>query len=279
VIEGPPRKNIPEPTGADDPRTFPDKVQDQQGLILEALQELRRGPPPGHQGADPINMALSIVGAFQSVISPMQEALLAKETTQPNFAEMFQIFQQGMELGQSSSQGAAADPMGAVLAQTLPSLLSAINQGNPTRDAATLLPEARPNPPEAEPMHTEGTQHQPGWNVLFRPYLPMLLKWARMDADHELRAAIVVDELPPEAEAIMIAQLRKGPEFMAEFMALNPEARPWEPWLRKFWVAVADQYPWEEGDMGPHPFPNVLDETGEPEPDSGGIELGTHPEA
>lgn len=281
-IDGP-RKDPKAPADKEDPRTFSDQILDSQGLILEKMNELRMGPPAGGSNVDPINMALSIVGAFQSVIAPMQEKLLAKEQSEPNFGELVTIFQQGIEMGKLSTPP-NSDPMGQVLATTLPTLMQAIGAGTKQPNSNPL--EVLTNPPNEAPSLAPGADPvgtptaRPGWDVLLGNYLPFLLKWARKDSDFSLRAEFVVDELPPEAEAIVLDQLRRGPEFFTEFMVLHPEAKPWEEWFANFWIAIADQYPWGEGDMGPHPFRTTEEaadgEAAEIPATTEGVEVGTH---
>lgn len=258
VIEG--KARTPDMAPAQpDPRTFVDRILDQQGLILEKLQEVRQGPPPGLQATDPINMAMSIVAAFQSVLSPMQEALLKKEKTGPNFGELVQIFSQGVELGKMSAPS-APDPMASVLASTLPGLMGAITGGGnrPLPSPVDILT----NPPQSEPMAEPSPQrHRPAWDLMLAPWLPQILKWARNDVDPVLRAEFVVDEIPEAAEHVLVEQLNRGKQFFGEFMMLHPEAKPWEAWLLRFWTAVSDQYPWgESGDMNfpDNPFRDSL---------------------
>lgn len=252
-IEGAPRKNLEPLPPSKDPRGFPETVLDAQQQTLELLQELRRGPAPAMATTDPINMALSIVGAFQAVIAPMQEALLKKDHGKgPGFGDMVQIFKQGVELGKLSTP-AAPDPMAAVLAGALPPLLQAINGGNGAARPDPL--DVLTNPPQKEARTMSTHPQRPGWDVLLSAYVPTLIKWAGNDVDPVLRAMVVADDLPPEAELIILRQLRRGPEFFAEFLMLHPEAAPYKEWLARFWVAVADQYEWGDEEMGPYPFP------------------------
>ena len=279
LIEGPPKTAMAE---GEDPRSFAETVQDTQALMLETLQELRAGPPVG-QSVDPINMALSIVGAFQSVLAPMQTALLKQGKNEPDFGELVTIFKQGVEMGKMSTP-AEADPMSAVLAATLPPLLSVIggNAQAPPSSPLDVLTNPPPGPSVLEGAGNGNPPARPGWDMLISGYVPTLLSWARKDADVDLRAAFVCDELPAEAEALLLVELQKGPDFLAEFLALHPEAKPWESWIKSFWVAVANQYEWGAEGLGPHPFPP---ETAPPvgvdqeAPPAESVEVGTLPEA
>lgn len=285
VIEGPRREVDPNASSPDE-RTFAEKILDQQGLVLEHLQELRHGPPAAASGVDPINMALSIVGAFEGVLAPqrelVQQAMLNKGGDSPSFSEMFKVFQMGMEMGKDSTpQG--SDPMGQVLAATLPGLLNVIGSGDQQPTQPGPVHENPPDNPETQMVPT-GNPTRPAWDVLLQPYMPMLTKWARNDAEPNLRAAFVVDELPPEAEAILLEQVRRGKEFFGEFLILHPEIKPWEDWFANFWVAVADQFPWGEGDFGPHPFQELeelpaeelQEKPLEDQQETPGVEVGTH---
>lgn len=281
VIEGKPIAPSPDKSSKEDPRSFSEKVLDTQQMMLEKLQELRN-PPPQTAGVDPVNMALSIVGAFDSILAPMREELREARSRKegPDFGELVNIFREGMELGKIAG-APASDPMGQVLATTLPPLMDVITSGRgkapssptdaltelgKTQEAETLTPKT--NPPSSKPP----------WDYLVAPLLPHLLKWARKDADPDLRAAFVVDELNAETEALLLEQLKRGPDFFREFMLLHPEARPWERWLAEFWAAVADQFPWGEGNLGPHPFyPTGAPEQKE-EPELGSLEAGDPPE-
>jgi len=250
-IEGSPKgKGAPRPP-ADDERTFAETVLDTQALIVESLREMRRGPPPELEAQNPINTAMSIVAAFQTVMAPYQEALLKQKGGGGSFDfdKLVGIFESGVRLGEMASPP-AQDPMQAVLAGYLPGVLGAISGQQPTTPDPV---EVLRNPPEGTPMETAGHPQRPPWDILIGPYLPAIFKWAREGKNPELRAEFVVDELTPEAEGIVLEQLRRGPEFFSEFMLLHPEARPWEEWLAAFWFSVANQFEWG-GDNGPHPF-------------------------
>lgn len=259
LIEGP-QKN-PEAIPDDrDPRTFGEKVMDTQAQIVEKLHELRN-PPRETANVDPINMALSIVGAFDQILGPMREELreARRDKKGPDFDQLVTIFKQGMELGKLSTPP-AADPMGQVMASMLPPLVSAIGgQKQPgPMDVLTNPPES-PMPQETQTMHQDRPPNRPPWDYLLSQWMPHLVRWARKDSDPELRAAFVVDEIPAEAEAVLLEQLRRGPEFVSEIVMLHPEIRPWKEWLRRFVVAMADNYVWGTEEAGPYPFAKEAD--------------------
>lgn len=260
-IEGPRKEADPEPE--EDPRSLIEKVFDRMDHLQEKLEEVRQGPPPGLVQPDPMNMALAMMQGFQSLLDPMREELReerARNRSSGDFdpERLVNIFEQGIRLGELAS-GPERDPMGSVLEQTLPGLLSFIGanrEGAPTApDSAALM---RPNPPE-DPVGDEKakkyTGTRPGWDLILQPVLPRLYGWAKRKKDEALLAAFVIEELTPEVEAILLAQLKRGPEFLREFFLLHPEAEPYTDWLTDFWVAVADTYEWESPDLPmPHPF-------------------------
>lgn len=268
-IEGPPKKGVKEVDPQDDPRGFAEKILDTQALLVEKLEEVRAGPPAGAV-ADPINMALSVVGAFQSVLAPYQQALLNKESDGPNFAELVGILQQGIEMGKATA-APPSDPMGNVLAATLPGLMNVIGAGQPATPEPAEVLKTMDRTPAPQPPAQESPP-RPGWDILLANWLPMLAGWARKDADTDLMAAFVTHELPPDAEAMILAELKKGPAFLTEFLTLHPDLKPWEPWFDRFWRAIADCYEWGSEEMGPHPYhgsqlallEDVPDETADP---------------
>lgn len=274
-IEGPIKgKGAPAP--AEDERSFAETVLDTQHLLIEQLKEMQRGPPRELEGQNPINTAMSIVAAFQTVMAPYQEALLKQKGGGGSFDfdKLVGIFESGVRLGEMASPP-AQDPMQAVLAGYLPGVLGAISGNQPptTPDPVEVLK----NPPDGTPMETAGQPQRPPWDILIGPYLPAIFKWAREGKNPELRAEFVVDELTPQAESIVLEQLRRGPAFFSEFMILHPEARPWEEWLAAFWLELANQFEWG-GDNGPHPFHGAqmeLEKLEENPEASAGVEIGT----
>ncbi len=252
-IEGPPKDKAAR-AGATDERSFHETVADTQSLMVETLKELRRGPPPELAAANPIDTAMSIVAAFQTVMAPYQEALLKQKSGGGpgfDFDKLVGIFESGVKLGEMAAP-AAESPILGVLQSYLPGVLDAIG----SQKAAPAHPlQALKNPPEAETMTAQPElPARPPWDMLIAPFLPMLYKWAGENKDPALRAAFVADELTPDAEAMILAQLSRGPDFLDEFLTLHPEAGPWKAWLGEFWFAVANQYQWGEDGLGPHPF-------------------------
>lgn len=285
---GGPAKDQSQAPEDEDPRGFAEKIMDQQGLILDTLKEVRQGPPPGAESANPLTMAMTLVQTFDALLQPQRDLLqqMAMRDSSgggegpASFKEMMEVLKLGMEMGRDSAPE-GSDPMAQVVAHTLPPLLKIIGDG------VTKQPEpdqVLTNPPESLPP--QAGPPRPPWDFLLAPYMPNLLRWAQAGANVELRAAFVVDELPPEAEALLIQQLQRGPEFFTEFMIHHPEARPTQEWFAHFWAAVADQFEWG-GELGPHPFQTepdpmhddtVYDPEGHDEPDPDTVEVGTHPE-
>lgn len=279
VIEGSREVAPPE---EDDPRGLMERVLDQNAIVLETLQEVRKGPPAELAHSDPMTMAFNLVGAMEAVVAPLRDALLAKQSGgNEGFAEMFKVFKQGMELGQSSTAPAGGSPMDSAVASMLPMLAGAIvapSGSTPTVDAPLANPPEHPAADSSPPAPV-----RPGWDVMLLQTMPTLLTWARKGKAPDLRAAFIVDELPPEAEGVLLEQLRKGEAFLPEFLTLHPEAKPWEPWFREFWLEIANQFEWGSPEMGPHPFhgaqvdleEQIGQENGHPE-GAGGVEVGTH---
>ncbi len=239
-IEGPPKAKAPAVDEGQPPPSLMQSLMDTQRAILGRLEDLRREPPPPPApGADPFSMGVSLLTTFQALIEPYQKAIL-KQNTAPasepfDFKRLVSIFEQGVKMGalQSDSSG---DPMTEVLSKMLPPIVTALGGGSSPGPPAPGVEGMAENPP---PDNRLPEYQRPPWDAALAPALPHLLKWARDAKNPAIRAAFVADDIPDAALPALVTQMERGPEFLAEFFALHPEARQQEAWFREFWEELA----------------------------------------
>jgi len=244
VLEGKPK--LPKEDGkSDEERTLLEVVTDTQQGILETLAELRNpklNAQANQSGADPVQLALSIMGAMQHVMAPYQEALLQKDREAPSFDKFIEAFREGMNFAQDLSPQGSGGYDQVIKSLGLPLLAQLQEQGRMERHT----PRAQLPAPEENPPSSPQSPARPSWDVMLGPYVSTLQEWARRNKNAELRAALVSDELPAELEELLVVQLERGTDFLVEFFTLHPECRQFEPWYRLFWGNLAAIYLSEE---------------------------------
>lgn len=228
----------PDASGPTDNGSTLELVQGMRQEFKDLLGQLRN-PPAAANEHNSIELALSIVGAFQAAQAPYLEALLQKTKTGPDSGELLDLFFRGMEAAREMNP--PSDPMAAVATQLAVPLLSQLQGGTPPGAR-----QVKANPPETPA--TADTPRRPPWDILLSPWLHHLQSWAAKRKDPQMRALFVVDEIPDEAVQIFGEQLERGDAFLAEFFALHPETRPFENWYREFWAAIGGALSWEEND-------------------------------
>ena len=229
----------PDPDNNTDNRSTLDLVQGMRSEFGDILNQLRNPPREAHD-TSAIELALSIVGAFQAAQQPYVEALLSKTKTGPDSAEMLDLFFKGMEAAREMSP--PSDPMAAVASQLAVPLLSQLTAGHTPPGAQPM----QPNP--ATQTEPRDNPRRPPWDILLSPWLHHLQSWAAKHKNPAFRAAFVVDEIPDEAVQILGEQLERGEAFLAEFFTLHPETKPFQEWYRQFWGAIAGNLSWEGDD-------------------------------
>lgn len=262
VIEGEPRV-VKEGAEEEDQRSMMQVVLDTQAGMLDTLNELRN-PALNRQandsGADPITLALSIIGAFQQVMQPYQAALLDQEKSGgTDFADMMEVFFKGVEFASDRPPQGGGDYASVISELGLPLLRQLKEAGSMER--ATAL---RPNPGPPGPTPKTTTPPPPGrppWDILLTPSLPDLQQWAAAGKDPAICGPFVADQLPAEIEHILLEQLSRGREFMVEFFTLHPEARAFEEWYASFFGHIADFFEViPSGEEGEEPSEEELEE-------------------
>lgn len=222
-------------------------------LLLQTMLEQIREGRKGDGGA---NVA-EIITAVGAIAAPVITALLNRPQPEPTdpleqvhrLAEVMQVLQ-GMNGGNRSALERAVDNLSGPLGQFFSSASS-------TAGAAGLLP--RPNPPNgAEPMAKKFPDGAPEWWPLVERVVPQLLRWAANGNDAELRADLVLEEVPDDYLPVLHAQLQRGDEFRAEFFRMVPAAQEHREWFVDFfdrmhveldamWVPLEDEL--EEGEL------------------------------
>lgn len=212
---------------------------------LRTMLEDLKADVPGHGGnsmTELLKVFMSAMTYAQGMNAPYLE-LLAQNRNQGSSAdELVKMLIKGMELGRE--QNPEPDPYARVLGSLGPPILQAIG-ANTLGAAAPGLPA--PPAPGAPPVEMNlNPQPRPEWEPLLAPFLPHLQEWAAAGKNPDLRAQLVVDDLPQPVLPLLLGQLGRGEEFLAEFFATRPETRPHETWYRMFWEAIRDQFDWEE---------------------------------
>lgn len=237
-----------------------------QGLYRE-LRDLReevRRPPPDAEKVNPLELAISLVGTLQSQTQPYLQALLERKPTEPAVETMMDAFFRGLEAAErmrtDGEYSSVIREVGKPLVETLGKAVEQRGLGTTIGADGTAM--AHPNPPAQD------------WRQVFGPYLPHLVRWADQGLNPELRAAVVVEEMPDRyLDVVGEAVHRDG--FLEEFLAAVPQAQPHRAWFHMFLGGLRDGIQLESEvdvqeseDDGPPPGG---EEEGSPE----GVEVGT----
>jgi len=205
---------------------------------VRAMIEAVKNPPEAAEGKSVLENTLALLTAFQAMQAPYMEALLDKgRPKELSSKDMIDLLMQGINMGKEISP--EADPYAGVVNAFLPPLTKVLAEGG--RDPST----PQPNPPGERPRPVE-TVPRPPWALLLAPELPRLQKWASGGKDVELRAAVILDDLPEQAVPLLIEQLERGEEFVQEFFALFPATRPFGEWYRVLFRTIVEGWQWEE---------------------------------
>jgi len=145
---------------------------------------------------------------------------------------------------------AESDPWSGVLRSLAPPIVEALTRGAsappvpnvpPGMLPATALPLSPdapvviPRTPETPPVDTsKGLLGQLG------PLIPNLVKWANRQADPQLRADFVLDEVPPWMYDLIVKEVgaMTEAEFLASAFAQYPQLEAIRPWTEHFLRAV-----------------------------------------
>jgi hypothetical protein len=214
----------------------PELVRFMFETMREQLRELRN-PPAAAASGNPMEMAVAMVTAIQEANGPILEALLARKSEPARnrteelreLLELVTLVQGLANNGTEKSSGLdrvidkLADPLAGFFARAAPT-----TSGPP--GAPPMLP---PVPPPTTPANG-----RPAWFPLLERAIPSLLGWAKAAKDPELRADLVIDDLPDNLLGPVHEQLSRGEDFLAEFFANVPAAEASRQWFVAFFLRL-----------------------------------------
>lgn len=87
------------------------------------------------------------------------------------------------------------------------------------------------NPPPSPAPSPNG---RPAWYPVLERAIPQLVAWARAGKDPELRADLVIDDLPDHLLGPVHEQLERGDNFLTEFFEHVPPAGDFRVWFGTF---------------------------------------------
>jgi hypothetical protein len=211
-----------------------------QRELKGVLQELR-APHPGYQGQNPAELFTSLIGAVDTMLKPYRDQLMAPRGDPDR--DRMDDFLRGLELGRGL--GAGGSGIGDIAARAFLPLMERLNaNGGPMPTANPDPAAAAAAPPTVAPVH-----HDKLWARVVGPRLGELLSWAGAGLNPELRAELVLEEIPPVYYGAILAELER-PRMFAEFLEGVPAAVPVRAWFERFFGSVrellADE---DEGDQ------------------------------
>lgn len=216
----------------------PELVRFMFDTMREQLREIRN-PPAGAQGANPMEMAVSMVTAIQSANAPILEALLARANKREPERSRTEELRELLELvtlvqGLSNGGGEKSSGLDRVIDKLADPLAGFFSRAAPTTSGPPGEPPMLPPTPKP-PAPVDG---RPAWYPVLERALPQLVAWARAAKEPELRADLVLDDLPDHLLGPVHEQLLRGEEFVAEFMMHVPAAEPFRPWFVAFFARL-----------------------------------------
>ncbi|MGE0160723.1 MAG: hypothetical protein AB7T31_15050 [Gemmatimonadales bacterium] len=206
--------------------------------MREQLREIRT-PPAAAAQANPMEMAVAMVSTIQAANAPILEALLARTNREPRERNRLEELRELVELF-TLFQGMGGDKprgMDAIIEKLATPLGQFFERAAPTGAPGAPLPLPPGDPrPVAPPAKANGVP-RPEWYPMIERAIPSMLSWARSGKDPELRADLVVEDLPDNMLGPIHEQLqREG--FLGEFVANVPEAGPLQAWFGEFFGRI-----------------------------------------
>jgi len=169
-----------------------------------------------------------------AIISPLikREDASIPASSSFGFKEAFDIFKQGMDMGQmvnGDSYLPVVEKMGMPLLNMLGELVKngkgvqeKINKAIPTK--APVSQETPSPAPQGQPTTLEG---------YLQFYIPQLIQLAKADKDPSLYADFVLDQIP-ENFLDQLYQLLQQPNLIEQLVTLQPEIKNHEQWFKDF---------------------------------------------
>lgn len=203
--------------------------------MREQLRELR-APPAAAAGGNPLEMAVAMVSTIQAANAPILEALLARGNREPKERSRTEELRELLELvtlvqGLGNGGGEKSSGLDRVIDKLADPLASFFSRAAPTTSGP---PGAPPMIEPPRPPAAPAANGRPAWYPLLERAIPHLVAWARAEKDPELRADVVIDDLPDDMLGPVHEQLSRGDNFFTEFMANVPAAEPFRPWFGAF---------------------------------------------
>lgn len=212
---------------------------------FEQMYRDLRQPDPRYQEQNPADLFASMMTAVNSATEPLRDAF--RELSQRDRHEESAVVSallKGLEIGASRSQGNGYDSVIDRLGVPLLEYLQ--GQGN----TAPGPPSSLANPPaDATTMidSSKLAEKRPRWVNFLAPYVPALLTMAERGLTPELRAAVLLDEIPGGLYPQIHDELSRD-GFRDEFFAAVQGADAHREWLMAFFDAAVRELSPEDPD-------------------------------
>ena len=218
------------------------------GQTLSELRgELRRPQPQAVEGANFVELAMGLLETVGAAAAPLVIKLIEKRDDRPDpMEQMESMLRMAAMLKELGGQQTPTDGWGAIatrLADPLARIMSqhVDNQAGGTAPFNTLPPGAptMQNPPTPPAAAAAGPQPaRPVWYQLIARGIPQLLAWAAEGKGPELRAQLMLEDLPEQYLEGIFEQLSRGDAFLTEFIDQVPQAAPHRDWFRRFFGEI-----------------------------------------
>lgn len=231
-----------------------DRIAAALGEIRDFMREVRN-PPPQAATADPFKMAVELVTHLSDRMEPHVQQLPQAPVTDPMAitTAILETFRMGMEMGaMGSGEGGGYMDVINRLGMPLMRILDRMSGGNGAVEMVTAGDGAQGAPQPEAPQTLKDVLAQ---------WTPTITTWAASGANPELRADLVVDELPDtwldELEGLLRTE---GAGAITRVLGWFPDLMPHRVWVQRF-------------------LDRLSADLIEPEPGSGdGVEIGTRSE-
>jgi len=180
--------------------------------------------------SDPLDQMGKLVG----VIAPLIQRESAPTSTGMGFDKAFEIFKQGMDMGQminGDSYLPVVEKMGMPILNMLGELVKngKTVQGKIAQSVPSTVPVSQSNP-TPKPQLTQQPTTLEGY---LQYYIPQLIQLAKADKDPSLYADFVLDQIP-ENFLDQLYQLLQQPNLIEQLVAVQPEIKNYEQWFKDF---------------------------------------------
>lgn len=207
--------------------------------VREQLREIRN-PPAAAVQTNPLELTVGLMKVIQEANAPLVAELMKRSrddkprSRTEELRELLELVTLVQRLGGQKPTGMdavvekLADPLGKFFERAAPT-----SQGPP---GGPMLPPGTAGPTAGGPA----PDGRPAWFPLLERALPSLVKWAHEEKDPELRADVVIEDLPDRFLAPIHEQLKRGPAFVSEFLEHVPDARAHRDWFGAFFARILE---------------------------------------